>query len=327
MDTEDLQQKLAAVLAQQLGCTVTISELVKLTGGAAAQTWRFNAAFAEKCLPLVMRLAHDGEQFDGALDKKSEALVQGAAVESGVPAANILAVLEPAAGLGEGYIMAYIEGETIPQKILGQSRFQVARSNMAKQCGEILATIHAVPLSDVSLLPQYSVPQQIQRLKNNFLSYGEQLPVFHYAFKWLEERMPADADSCLVHGDFRHGNLIVNEQGIAAILDWEMAHIGNPMEDLGWLCVNSWRFGRSDLPVGGFGIREDLYAAYEKKSGRAVSPDVVTFWELYGVLKWGIICLYQTHVHLIGKERSVERAAIGRRVSECELDIMDLIAA
>ena len=97
------------------------------------------------------------------------------------------------------------------------------------------------------------------------------------------------------------------------------------MEDLGWLCVKAWRFG-VDRPVGGFGEREDLFAAYERASGRRVDPDVVRWWEVLGTLKWGIMCIAQAFTHLSGAARSVELATIGRRVCENEWDLVGLMA-
>jgi len=128
-----------------------------------------------------------------------------------------------------------------------------------------------------------------------------------------------------VHGDFRNGNFIVRETGIAYVLDWEVAHLGDPHEDLGWLCMNAWRFGRLDRPVGGFGSRSRLYEEYEKATGNPVQADRVHFWEIYGTLKWGVICQWFAHQYLSGEVRVLERAAIGRRVSETELDLLDLI--
>ncbi|MET1040820.1 MAG: DUF6285 domain-containing protein, partial [Acidimicrobiales bacterium] len=128
----------------------------------------------------------------------------------------------------------------------------------------------------------------------------------------------------VVHGDFRHGNLIVGPEGLRAVLDWELAHLGDPLEDLGWLCVRAWRFGGPG-PVGGFGEREELYAAYEAAGGRAVDPDVARWWEVLGTLKWGVMCIIQTATHLTGQARSVELAAIGRRVCENEYDLLALI--
>jgi aminoglycoside phosphotransferase (APT) family kinase protein len=128
----------------------------------------------------------------------------------------------------------------------------------------------------------------------------------------------------VVHGDFRNGNLVVGPDGVRAVLDWELVHVGDPMEDLGWLCTRAWRFGGAP-PVGGFGEYDDLVAAYEKRSGVAVDRDVLRWWELLGTVKWGVICVVQANRHLVGGQRSVELAAIGRRVCEQEYDCLNLL--
>ncbi len=123
-----------------------------------------------------------------------------------------------------------------------------------------------------------------------------------------------------MHGDFRLGNVIVDDEGLAAVIDWELAHRGDPMEDLGWLCVKAWRFGSSE-PVAGVGRYEDLFAAYEAAGGAPVDPETVRWWEVLGTLKWGIMCIMQASAHLTGMARSHELAAIGRRVCENEYDL------
>ncbi|WP_339674841.1 phosphotransferase family protein [uncultured Zhongshania sp.] len=322
---EDLLAPLEKALSRQFAEPVTIAGLRRLTGGAAAQTWAFSAMTSQGEQALILRRGNDASQFGGALSKSQEAYVLGAAVAAGVPAPAIVLKLSTEDGLGEGFIMRHIAGETLPQKILKDPRYAVARGKMAGQCGDILAAIHAVPLKTVTGLHRALAADQIAFYRQAYDGYQQSLPVFEYAFRWLAEHIPLCTEETLVHGDFRNGNLIVDEDGVRAVLDWELSHIGDPMEDLGWLCVNSWRFGRIDKPVGGFGDRDSLYQAYSQASGRQVDPKVVTFWELFGVLKWGVICLYQCDMHLSGRERSLERVAIGRRVSECELDILDLL--
>jgi aminoglycoside phosphotransferase (APT) family kinase protein len=130
----------------------------------------------------------------------------------------------------------------------------------------------------------------------------------------------------LVHGDFRNGNLIVGPDGVRAVLDWELAHFGDPMEDLGWLCVNSWRFGIIDKPVGGFGQLSELIAGYESAGGGTVDPRRVILWQALGTLRWGVICLGMLARYESGKDRSIERAMIARRASEAEIDLLRIIA-
>jgi aminoglycoside phosphotransferase (APT) family kinase protein len=147
--------------------------------------------------------------------------------------------------------------------------------------------------------------------------------------RWLEDHLPetgAAAPPRLVHGDYRNGNFIVGPEGIRVVLDWELSHLGDPVEDLGWLCVKSWRFGNVDQRVGGFGTTDELLTAYAAAGGANVSPGHLRYWETFGTLKWGIICEMQCFAHLQGLVRSVELAALGRRIAETEWDLLELIA-
>ena len=154
-------------------------------------------------------------------------------------------------------------------------------------------------------------------MENLYLTYQQfkqPLPVFEYTFRWLKEQKFQEIEPTLVHGDFRLGNLIVNEEGLAAVIDWELVNIGNPIQDIGWICVNSWRFGITEKIVGGFGDLEDLLQGYSSVSNLIIDQQEVKKWQVFGSLRWGVICLIQTYSHLNGPTNSVERAAIGRRV-------------
>ena len=118
------------------------------------------------------------------------------------------------------------------------------------------------------------------------------------------------------------GNFLITDNGLQGVLDWELTHLGDPMEDLGWLCVNAWRFGRRHLPVAGIDSREALYLAYQAATGITVDPLHARYWELLGTFKWGVICQYQAYSYLRGHVPSLERAAIGRRVAETEYDML-----
>ncbi|MEE4299988.1 MAG: phosphotransferase family protein [Pseudomonadales bacterium] len=329
---EALAAPLDRALGDRLGAGVHVESLRRLTAGAANETWRFDAVGPTVRLDCVLRRAPyvpgaDATPEDAtALGKAGEARVQAAARAAGVAAAEVLFLLEEGDGLGDGYVMAALEGETIPRRILRDEAFADLRPRLARLCGETLARLHAVDTARVPELNVSTARTQIDRYRELYLGFEQPVPVFDLAFRWLEDHLLEPDRITVVHGDFRNGNLMVGPEGIRAVMDWELAHLGDPMEDLGWICVNSWRFGEIDRPVGGFGEREDLFAGYEAAGGGRVDPDRVRYWEIFGTLKWGVMCMMMTRAHLSGMARSVERAAIGRRVSETELDLLDLLA-
>jgi hypothetical protein len=165
------------------------------------------------------------------------------------------------------------------------------------------------------------VPDALAALRDQHDGYGEARPAIEAVMRWLEAHRPPARGPALVHGDFRHGNLLVAPDGLAAVLDWELAHLGDPLEDLGWLCVRAWRFGAAP-EVGGFGTREDLFAGYAEVAGAAPDPDAVRWWEVFGCAHWAVICRMQAQRHLGGSEQSMEMAVLGRRAVEAEYDAL-----
>jgi aminoglycoside phosphotransferase (APT) family kinase protein len=218
-------------------------------------------------------------------------------------------------------IVRAVEGETIARKILRDDEFSSARSVLASQLGEAAARTHMVGDESVPGLPG---PDQLTMYRTVMDELGEPHPVFEIAFRWLEQNRPSQDRRTLVHGDLRLGNIMVDSSGLTAVLDWELAHMGDPMEDLGWLCVRAWRFGGAN-PVAGIGSYEELLDAYESVSGIRPQLNAVRWWEVLGTLKWGIICIRQAATHLQGIARSHELAAIGRRVCENEYDLLEYL--
>jgi aminoglycoside phosphotransferase (APT) family kinase protein len=150
--------------------------------------------------------------------------------------------------------------------------------------------------------------------------------ILELAFQYLRAHLPEPVEPVLLHGDFRNGNIMFDpETGVAAVLDWELAHLGDPAEDMGWICTNSWRFGRPDKPVGGFGDYADLLAGYQDAGGQPIPLSRVRFWQMLGSLRWGVMCLTMYLSWANGVEKSVERPMIGRRVSETEADLVVLL--
>ncbi|MBM1143046.1 phosphotransferase family protein [Alcanivorax sp. ZXX171] len=301
-----------------------IEGLTRLTGGANQQMWSLDAVAGEQRQPMVLRQTSEWNQdAESSLALDHEARLVIRAGEGGVPVPPVYRILEPEDGLGVGYLMARLEGETLPPKILRRDRYRDARRRLAAQCGEVMATIHRLDVSGLDFLQPMNPGVVVDRLYQEYQGYDEPRPVFELAFRWLRDHLPTAPDRLsLVHGDFRHGNLMVDEQGLVSVLDWELAYLGDPMADLGWICVNSWRFGNIDLPVGGFGTREQLFDGYEAASGHRPDPERVRFWEILGTLRWGVICQGMAATFVHGHDTSPERGAIGRRASETEVDLL-----
>ncbi|GAA3446751.1 phosphotransferase family protein [Planomonospora venezuelensis] len=331
------------ILTGALGEGTAVAAEVRLPGGASRETWALDAVDPGGGVhELILRLDSPGSAPGAGIGLAGEAALMRAAAAEGVPVPRILSA-------GEAHIlMTRVAGETIPRRILRDEAFAAVRPRLAARCGEILAAVHRMPLSCLPGTPAppeaspdprsprtgsgpravpapQSAPDDPLAAWRDLLDLtGQPHPVFELALRRLAASRPPGDRTTVVHGDFRNGNLIIAPDGVRAVLDWELAHAGDPLEDLGWLCVKSWRFG-SPLPVGGFGEYDELVEAYEKASGYRVDRDALRWWEIFGVLKWGIICVMQAMRHLGGGARSVELAAIGRRVCETEWDLLRVL--
>jgi len=298
---------LATLLSDALG-GVEITDLQRLTGGASRETWRFVSAGS----PRIVQRQRSGD----ARDMMVEAAVVGAAHEAGVPVAKLLHAERVDDG-SSFMILDAVDGETIARKIQRDDDYASARPLIVGQLGRALAAVHRIDVDTVEGLPS---DDPIEYYTDVLDELGQPHPVLEVVRRWLIEHRPTTTDPALVHGDFRLGNMIIGNDGLRAVIDWELAHVSDPMEDLGWLCVKAWRF-KQRPPVAGLGDYDELFAAYESASGRPVDPDVVRWWEVLGTWKWAIMCILQAHVHLSGDQRSHELAAIGRRVCENEHDL------
>ena len=299
-----------------------IKQLIPLTGGASADINRIILANDDE---LIVRRTLSQEKSVMAIPKILEAKIQKVVKKNGAPVPAIIFEFSEGEEIGEGYVMEAIPGETIPRKILRDKKFASAREKLPFEIGKSLAKIHQTQLDDLKALDQVTFSDSLGKLFQVYLSFNQPQPVFDLAFKWLEAQKLTEYGDVLVHGDFRFGNFIISEENLESIIDWELAHIGNPMEDLGWLCVRSWRFGNFEKRVGGLGDIKDLIAGYESNSDIKIDESQLDIWQLYGSLRWGVICMMQTFAHLSGMVNSVEKAAIGRRVSETEFDLMNMI--
>ena len=283
------------------------------------ESWSFDWGGAG----YVLRRAPTAEMMEGRpFGHDVEAAIVRAAHAHGVLAPEIVGELIEGDALGTGYIMRRVEAEANPAPILANPP-----ASLINDIARELAAIHAIPLNSLPQLPSVEAAEALAQLKARFADYGGDRPILALAIKWCEDHLPAAAPLVLVHGDFRMGNLMVGDDGLAAVLDWELAHIGDAHEDLAWGCINAWAFGHIDQPAFGCADFESYFAAYEAASGSAVDPDRFRFWLIYRTLWWGLCCLQMADIWRSGMDKSLERIVIGRRTSETEVDLLMLLEA
>jgi aminoglycoside phosphotransferase (APT) family kinase protein len=328
---EEVQQGLERFIAARTGGPVTVSNLARLSGGASRETWSFDADTPQGRIEGILR----ADPVPGAPTipgRELEYHLIKAAWDAGVT------VPEP---LWDGddtfpvkfFVMRRVPGETLGARLIRGEQYAKAREVVPYQLARDLARIHAIREADHPELAGLERPPEGKTSAEAQLDHYETSyrtaeldphPVFELAIRWLRQHLPPPSELVLVHGDFRLGNFIFDETGVKGILDWELAHWGDPMEDLGWLAVKSWRFG-GRLPMAGVGTREAFIEAYEAAGGRKVNRQHFLWYEMFGNLKWGVITMTQAATYLTGRSRSVELAAIGRRTAETEIVLLELL--
>ncbi|MGH3958367.1 phosphotransferase family protein [Mycobacterium sp.] len=322
-DVQELSAALARVVDAALGTEAAIENLRALTGGASRSTWAFDAVTAEARRPLILRI---GPPDDMHADMELEARVQAAAAAAGAPVPRILVADNSAAALGNPFLICEeVKGETIVRRIdrmLDKTGGAAGRERLLGQCAQALAAIHRADAHDAQLAAE----DQLGEWRGRLDAMGDTTATFEWAFRWLDAHRPAPSQPHLVHGDYRMGNLIIDGAELAAVLDWELVHIGEVYEDLAWFCIRAWRFGApASRAAGGLGSVENFLRAYEQAGGTTVGRVAFHWWLVLATLRWGVICRYQAERHLSGQNRSVELATIGRRVCETEWDLLTLL--
>jgi aminoglycoside phosphotransferase (APT) family kinase protein len=314
-ETSEGAQAIAARLAEVLGEPLA-EGVQQLSSGASRATFAFATAAHGR---LVLQMERDAAR---AAERPGQAELLGTAARASVPVPRVIAHGGEDTVLGASWIvMEEVRGTTDPAAILAGEGVP-APAELIESIAAALAAVHRMP-ADEGLVSRVDDPLAQLRALHDRL--GQPHPTFELAWRALgPDRAPARRT--LVHGDFRVGNLMVAPGGVSAVLDWELAHVGDPLEDLGWLCVPAWRFTRPDRPAAGLGTREQLAAAYERHAGVGVDLAAVRRWELAGTLRWGVICEMQALTHLSSASRSVEHAVIGRRACEVEWDLLEMLA-
>ncbi len=313
---------LQAVLEPTLGA-VGVTDLHVLTGGASRATWAFTAVTDVGPRDLILRIGPSDEIHAGM---ELEAAAVRRAAAQGAPVPHVLVATNSTVALGNPFLICdFVAGETIVRRIQ-RAVDDASRADLVGQCARALAAIHRADHTGIGL----DESDQLDEWHAQLDEMGDTTATFEWAFRWLAANRLPRSPTVLVHGDFRMGNLIIdvdaNPARLAAVLDWELTHTGEVYEDLAWFCIRAWRFGAPKaLGAGGLGAIDDFLRAYEAASGTDLDRSAMHWWLVLSTLRWGVICRYQAERHLSGQPRSVELAAIGRRVCETEFDLLVLL--
>lgn len=328
----DVAEGLARFLSETWQEPVRVEAVRVASAGARRRNLLFEAtrgelreALAATIMPTP-EIAHTTMEVEAALLRTAEA--------AGVPAPRLVAVTEDPAYVGGPLLVTRrVEGESIPRRILRLcEQDPTLGSRLASQCGEAMARLHAVP--QASLDSRIEVPASgdaaahaLRDLEEKNDALLQPSPALTLALVWLARNLPAPppAGLALVHGDWRNGNIAVSPKGLEAAYDWEIAHVGDPMEDLAWICVRSWRFRNDHLEVGGFATRESLFEGY-RGAGGSIDLERFRWWKLLRTVWWGLGLADQAASHLDGSFPSIVMAASGRRVAELEYDVLMLLS-
>jgi aminoglycoside phosphotransferase (APT) family kinase protein len=313
----DVREALQPALSELLGREVEISEPVLLAGGASKEAWAVDAD-GER---LLVRRAAASVIHRHTLSLRDELAVLEAAHEAGVKAPRPYGYIPDLAGR-EAFVMERLEGETIGRRIVQREELTRAREALPEQMAEELAKIHAIPAERVSFLP----PSRLEQMADELEEVDEPHAAIELGLLWLREnRPPALRPLVVTHGDYRIGNLVVGDGGLVGVLDWEFAHLDDPVRDMAFALVRAWRFGVPEKRLGGIGEVEPYLARYNELTGLDVRPAELDYWELAGNVAWAIGCLTQMQRHLTGQDRSVELAILGRLGVEVEYEIVNLL--
>jgi len=321
-------ERLAAFLSARIGAVVRVIDLARKSGGGSRETWLFDAEWSEggrtQRRSLVLRRDPPASLLDS--DREREFRLLECLHGSGVPVPKVEWFERSSEWLERPFfVMERVPGVPTPPTFPSAGD-AAQREQAARDFVEILARIHRLDWAAQGLgfLPgveEHSPAMAQIELWRGIYAHERRAhePLLELAFRRLERTPPATDRVTLVHGDFRSGNYLLDDAGhITAMLDWEMAHLGDPMEDLGWACMKFWSGGGRAC---GLLERAEFLCRYEAASGIPVDAERVAFYELLGNVKMAIICMTGMRSFSEGRSSDAILGLVGLMIPRLLADI------
>ncbi|MFQ5622255.1 MAG: phosphotransferase family protein [Paracoccaceae bacterium] len=307
---------------------VEIVDSARFSEGAIQENWSLELKFPDGAKRMVVLRTDSASSIAASHSRAEEFQLLRAAWTAGVMVPEPLHCCTDPAVIGKQFIlMQYVDGVALGPKVVRDETLGGDRKALVGELGRQLARIHKITPKTHSFdflpdPPRDAGLAAVSAMRNYLDALSGPRPVLEWALRWLGRYAPKPSEVVLVHHDFRTGNYLLNDHGLAAILDWEFAGWSEPHEDIGWFTAMCWRFSGREKEAGGIGARGDFYRGYEAESGRRIEPERVYWWEVAAHLRWAIIALQQAERFLVGGERDLELALIGHRVVEMEAEIL-----
>lgn len=298
-----LEGQLEAALSAHWGEPVSVAALNRFHGGAARETYRFEATHDGRTEGLVVRRDPASSLIETSRSVEYHAL--GRAHAAGLPAPEPLLLDADGSRLGSpGFIMREVPGGRAAGA-LEPDPYGEARDETGRALFTALGQLHALTPTeaDRAALPFQDAAGRLAHWKAEIAAHRlRPEPIAAAAIRWLEAHLPKPSGPpAIVHGDFRSGNFLVDaDNRLLVVLDWEMAHIGDPYEDLAWVLDPLWSHGDSGRAAGTL-KRAEAIACWEAGSGRRFDPGPFRWWQLFagvqGLAIWITSAFEVAHQH------------------------------
>jgi aminoglycoside phosphotransferase (APT) family kinase protein len=332
-DGDGVRRRLHAFLQSQVGATLEIGALRRYTVGFSWVTYGFSASWTENGAPLarelILRVGPPNGIF-APYRALPEFLTLQSLAGSGALAPRAYWRCDDEAILGAPFfICELVPGDApIPWTADGGPAFdEAARVNLGDQFIAALAALHQFEWRDAPVAAidgarelDQTAPAQIEFWMQRMQQWStRRYPMLEWAALWFRDHAPIARRISVIHGDYRIGNFLELNGRITAILDWELVHLGDPMEDLGWVCLQAWR-GRSPYMCHLF-TREELHRKYEALTGAPVDLKALRYWEAFGTFKLAIMHLGATHCFEARGFNDLRMAGMGAQIPRMLLQV------